>query len=192
MKQKGLPINFIKNIKPNQIKAYVSRPESSEETSTRDLNDLTADLSEISKTIVEGLMLTDPERRVKFVTAVSIMVKGDANLLRIALRNLLHKAWRSTSHKEETIIELGIAEFEGRSAYFIQDNGNGLEVDEADELASSNVLSDEPDMHGFGLQTVKNIIHLHKGEFWVERGNGTACYFTLEKDSALTREAMQL
>jgi sensor histidine kinase regulating citrate/malate metabolism len=192
MKQMGLHSNSIKNIKPDQIKAYVSRPESLEETFTGDLHIPTTDLSEISKAIVEGLMLTKPERRTTFITAVSIMVKGDARLLRIALRNLLHKAWRSTSHKEETIIELGIAEFEGRSAYVIQDNGNGIEEDEADELASSNVVTDEPDMHGFGLETVKNIIHLHKGEFWVERGNGTAYYFTLEKDSALTPEAMHL
>jgi sensor histidine kinase regulating citrate/malate metabolism len=120
------------------------------------------------------------------------LVKGDASLLRIALRNLLHKAWQSTSHREETIIELGIEEFEGRSAYFIQDNGNGLEEDNADELAGSNVVNDEPDMHGFGLETVKNIIQLHKGEFWLVRGKGTTYYFTLEKDSALTREAMQL
>jgi light-regulated signal transduction histidine kinase (bacteriophytochrome) len=180
MKQMGLHSNSIKNIKPDQIKAYVSRPGPLEETFTRDLHIPTTDLSEISKTIVEGLMLSKPERRIKFITAVSILVKGDASLLRIALRNLLHKAWRSTSHKEETLIELGIAELEGKSAYFIQYNGSGLEEDEADEMTDSTIINDEPDLHGFGLQTVKNIIHLHKGKFWIERGKGTTYYFTLE------------
>lgn len=180
MKQMGLHSNAFKNIKPNQIKAYVSRPKSVEDTPTGDHHTLTTDLNELSKAIIEGLMLSKPERRIKFITAVTILAKGDARLLRIVLRNLLHKAWRSTSNEDEAIIEFGIEAFEGRSAYFIRDNGNGLEEQEADEMPSCNGINGEPDTHDFGLKTVMEIIHSHKGELWVERGKGTTYYFTLE------------
>jgi light-regulated signal transduction histidine kinase (bacteriophytochrome) len=238
MKQKGLSARIKKNVKPNQIKAYISPSEALDDTFTCDVkkplmvirqycreliakygetldgqykeylmaidvqtikmneqidiminsppysrgevHTITVDLGEMSKAIIEGLMLTNPERRVKFISAISVLANGDANLLQIVLRNLLHKAWRSTSNKDETVIELGIATCEGRTAYFIRDNGNGLEENEADELSSPKVISDDLNMYGFGLDAVKRIIHLHKGEFWLERGKGTTCYFTLE------------
>lgn len=140
------------------------------------------DLAEISKVIIESLMLTHPERRVKFITAVSVLVTGEARLLRIALRNLLRHAWRNTSHKEETVIELGISEFEGRPVYFIRDNGIGFDMTEAEQLFCSQAGNDESDMPGFGLDTVKNIIQKHKGKIWAEGKpeEGATCYFTLE------------
>ena len=139
------------------------------------------DLGEMAKAITEGLMLTKPERRVKFIVALDVMAGGDPGLLRIALKNLLSNAWKYTSHKEEALIEFGVAESDRQPAYFVRDNGIGFDMAEADKLFAPMCANHELERGGFGLDTVKKIIERHKGRVWAEGelGTGATFYFTL-------------
>lgn len=139
------------------------------------------DLGEISKNIVEGLMLTKPERRIKFISAVSVLADGNEKLLRVALRNLLGHAWRNTSHKNETVIELGIAELDGEPVYFIRDNSSDFDQSEMEQALNCRDGNGEIDLRGYGLDTAAQIIRSHGGKIWVEGSDetGSVFYFTI-------------
>lgn len=139
------------------------------------------DLGEISKSIVAGLMLTKPERRIKFISAVSVVAPGDEKLLRIALRNLLTHAWKNTSHREETVIELGVVEKRGMRAFFVRDNGLGFDSAEMERLVRKADGNDTIDANEAGLETVVRIVRKHGGTMWVEDrdGEGVSFYFTI-------------
>src|SRR5215217_8825257 len=65
------------------------------------------DLSAMVRDIVKKLERAHPERRVKFVAQDGVMAFGDANLLAVALENLLGNAWKFTSKRDEATIEFG-------------------------------------------------------------------------------------
>lgn len=68
---------------------------------------MTVDLSAIVLRIVRELQKNQPERQVVFVIAPSVLVQGDAGLLRIALENLLNNAWKFTAQQPSARIEFG-------------------------------------------------------------------------------------
>ena len=112
------------------------------------------------------------------------MVRGDANLLRIALENLLGNAWKFSSGREHARIEMGYARNNGRSAYYIRDNGAGFDMDYTDKLFGvfQRLHSDkEFEGTGIGLATVQRIISRHGGTIWAESavGRGATFYFRL-------------
>ncbi len=65
------------------------------------------DLSLLTGEIAAELKTREPERQVEFVIAEHLIVQGDAQLLRIALQNLLDNAWKFSSTRPVAIIELG-------------------------------------------------------------------------------------
>lgn len=142
-------------------------------------------LSEMTKEIAAELKLTQPRRRVEFNIKDGVIAKGDASLLRVVMENLLGNAWKYTAKKEEALIEFGVAEFDGRTGYFIRDNGAGFEISEADKLFGAFQrlhTNKEFEGTGIGLCTVRRIIHRHGGRVWAEGslGTGATFYFTLE------------
>jgi light-regulated signal transduction histidine kinase (bacteriophytochrome) len=141
----------------------------------------TVDLGELSKSIIEGLMLSEPGRRVKYIAEVSIVTRGNAQLLRSALKKMINSAWRLTSHKEETILELGIEEITGAATYYIRYNGHDSEDITTSTpfcLACSN---DELDEQNADLDFVTKIIEAHMGRIWFESKPdiGNTIHFTL-------------
>lgn len=139
------------------------------------------DLGEMAKSIIESLMLTKPQRRVKFVVGRDVLAEGDAGLLRIALKNLLDNAWKYTAHKEEALIEFGITPLPGENAYFVRDNGVGFDLAEMGAMFGSDGPRDGFAGSGIGLDTVKKIIHRHNGRIWADgkAATGATIYFTL-------------
>ena len=139
------------------------------------------DLGELSKGIIEGLMLSEPERRVKFIAEVSIVTKGNAQLLRSALKKIINNAWSLTSHKEETIIELGVEDITGEATYYIRDNGHGYEEATTSSLFCLACPNDELDAQNADLDFVTTIIEAHMGRIWFESkpGMGNTIHFTL-------------
>ncbi len=150
----------------------------------REMKRETVDLSALAKTIAAELARTQPERQVEFIIAPGAVVKGDAELLRAMLENLLGNAWKFTSKNAGGKIEFGITEHDGRTAYFVRDNGVGFDMAYADKLFKAfqrlHAPSEFPGT-GIGLATVKRIIHRHGGEVWAkgEAGKGATFYFDL-------------
>jgi PAS domain S-box-containing protein len=142
-------------------------------------------LSESAESIIEELKSSQSERQVKFVIAPKIIVKGDKNLLQIALKNLLENAWKYTGKCPISRIEFGAIQKDSERVYFFRDNGIGFDMQYANKLFQPfQRLHDDKDYSGsgIGLATTQRVIRRHNGRIWAESeiGKGTTFYFTLE------------
>lgn len=145
------------------------------------------DLSAIAQEVVEALQALEPERSVAVQVAPGLTGKGDANLLRLVLENLISNAWKFTSREPAPSIEVGRIHSNGRTAYYVRDNGTGFDMQYAGKLfgAFQRLHSDdEYPGTGIGLATVQRIVRRHGGRVWAEAavGNGAKFYFTLERE----------
>ncbi len=142
------------------------------------------DLSAIAQDIVLELRRQDPERDAEFAIAADLGAQGDAQLLRIALQNLLDNAWKFTRGKPGVRVVFDVVEREGKPAYFVRDNGVGFDMAYAGKLFGAfQRLHDVREFPGtgIGLATVQRVIHRHGGRIWAESavGQGATFYFTL-------------
>lgn len=152
--------------------------------SRQELQQEQVDLSAMVRAILAEPRFNEPQRRVTFHIADGVVAKGDINLLRMVLENLLGNAWKYTGAKENAVIEFGMLESEGRPAYFVRDNGAGFDKECAGRLFSPfQRLHDAEEFEGFGigLSTVQRIVQRHGGRVWAEgeAGKGAVFYFTL-------------
>jgi PAS domain S-box-containing protein len=145
------------------------------------------DLSAVARRLAEGLQQSEPERRVEFVIASNLIVRGDPKLLQIALEQLLGNAWKFTAKKPQTRIELGAREEGGEFVYYVRDNGAGFNMKYVDKLFKPFQTIHSPgeytwDGTAIGLATVHSIILRHGGRTWAEGevDKGATFYFTLE------------
>ncbi len=144
----------------------------------------TVDISKIVKSISDKLIESESGRKVTFSITDNIRVEGDNQLLKIALENLLNNAWKFTGKKKNAKIEFGVWEKEGKTVYYIKDNGVGFDMKYADKLFSPfqrlHKKEDYPGT-GIGLATVKRIISKHSGSIWAESelGKGATFFFTV-------------
>jgi len=153
--------------------------------SRSDLNRETVHLTEMAKVIAAELQLEQINRQVTFTIAEEVWGYGDANLLRLALANLLGNAWKYTGKKENAVIEFGTTECEGKRVFFVRDNGAGFDMEQVDKLFVAFQRlhgKKEFDGHGIGLATVQRIINRHGGRIWAEGevGKGATFFFTLQ------------
>jgi PAS domain S-box-containing protein len=144
----------------------------------------TVDLSALAASIAAELKQTDPRRAVDFVISPGLLTEGDAGLLRVALQNLLQNAWKFTATKPQAKIEFGLAKQNGKSGYFVRDNGAGFDMDYADKLFGPFQRlhsTSEFEGTGIGLATVQRIIRRHGGRVWAEGelNRGATFYFSL-------------
>jgi PAS domain S-box-containing protein len=140
------------------------------------------DLSAIARETLEGLHMQDAGRSVDTHVQEGLVVPGDAQLLRVAMQNLLGNAWKFTSRTEGARIEVGHDAAAG--AFYVRDNGVGFDMAYADKLFSAfQRLHTDTEFPGtgIGLATVRRIVARHQGRVWAESqpGQGTTFYFTL-------------
>jgi signal transduction histidine kinase len=144
------------------------------------------DLSAIAREIAARLAESEPERRVDWRIQPGLIVRGDAQLLQIALENLLSNAWKFTSRTPGAVIELTSADENGQPAYAVRDNGAGFDMAHAKKLFGAfqrlHSAREFPGT-GVGLATVQRIVHKHGGSVWAEAapGAGATFAFTLGK-----------
>jgi signal transduction histidine kinase len=142
------------------------------------------DLSSMAKAALTEFQKTKPERQVECVVAEGVIAHGDGRLLRVALENLLGNAWKFTGKRSQGKIEFGITRRDGKTAYFVRDNGVGFDMAYLDKLFGAfqrlHGMKEFPGT-GIGLATVQRIVHRHGGEVWAEGvvDQGATFYFTL-------------
>jgi len=110
----------------------------------------------------------------------NLKAKGDENLIRAVLDNLLTNAVKFSSRQEKAQIKVGSKE----GAFFVQDNGVGFDMRYADKLFEpfQRLHShNEFEGTGIGLATVRRIVERHGGRVWAESevGHGATFYFSL-------------
>jgi signal transduction histidine kinase len=144
------------------------------------------DLSSLAKSLREEFQKTEPERQVDFRIVDDLRVKGDPQLLRVALQNLLHNAWKYTRRNSQARIELGVIRGGDQPVFFVRDNGCGFDMVHAERVFNPFTRlhkSEDFEGTGIGLATVKRIIDRHGGRIWAESevGRGTTFYFTMRE-----------
>lgn len=144
-----------------------------------------ANLSSLASSILEELRRNDPERKVECVVQEDMNATCDYNLLRIAMENLLGNAWKFSDRREEARIEVGSVARDGKTIYYVRDNGAGFDMNYAGKLFAPfqrlHSTAEYPGS-GIGLATVKRIISRHGGSIWAESepDRGATFYFTLQ------------
>jgi len=142
------------------------------------------DLSSTATDIASELQRSAPERRVAFSIAPGLHAQGDPRLLKIALENLFSNAWKFTVNRSPAQIEFGRTARNGKSAYFVRDNGVGFDMAYVGKLFGAfqrlHSVAQYPGT-GIGLATVQRIINKHGGHVWAEAetDRGATFYFTL-------------
>lgn len=142
------------------------------------------DLSKMAKLIVANLREQYPTRQVEFKSQEGMKVSGDARLLHVVMDNLLNNAWKYTAKQPQPVVEFGMTEQDGQSAYFVRDNGSGFDMAYAYKLFGVfqrlHKADDFPG-NGVGLATVRRIINRHGGKIWANAAinQGATFYFSL-------------
>jgi PAS domain S-box-containing protein len=142
------------------------------------------DLSEMAQKIIDELQNGAPRRRAEVCIEPGLCGRGDRVLIGQVLENLLNNAWKYNSKKPETKIEIGSGVHEGKTTYYVRDNGAGFDMTYADKLFKPfQRLHTESEFEGtgIGLAIVQRIIRRHGGKVWAEGkvGEGATFYFTL-------------
>lgn len=148
------------------------------------LRQMEVDLSASAECVAGELRRANPDRRVEFVIQPGLIAVGDARLLRLVLENLLSNAWKFTRKRDAAKIEFGAEEVEGRTAFFVRDNGVGFDPQYAANLFKPFERlhhSDDFEGTGIGLAIVKRVVERHGGRVWAVgiEGRGATFYFRL-------------
>jgi PAS domain S-box-containing protein len=150
----------------------------------REMRVTQVNLSRQAQQISADLQSQQPERRVTWVIAPNLSVWADANLIRVALGNLLANAWKFTSHHEQARIEFGMYEADGQRVFFVRDDGAGFNPAYQSKLFG--VFQRLHNHHefvgtGIGLATVQRVIARHGGQVWATGAieEGASFFFTL-------------
>ncbi len=154
----------------------------------KELQEEPVDLGAISTEILASFRDKEPGRQADFEVARNLTATGDASLLGIMMQNLLDNAWKYTSTRERTYIEVGVTDLEGKRTMFVRDNGVGFNMKYHDKLfipfQRLHTQDDFPGT-GIGLATVQRIIGRHGGSIRAEskEDKGSVFYFFLPDKS---------
>ncbi len=145
------------------------------------------DLSGMARSVAAELQRQEPGRKAVFSIQDGLVARGDPNLVRSVLENLLGNAWKYTSKKPQARIEFGLEAGDGQTTYFVRDNGAGFDPAYASQLFKPFARlhsSEEFPGTGIGLTIVSRIIARHGGRVWADArpGEGAVFRFTLESD----------
>ncbi len=142
--------------------------------------DLSALASEVWAEL-EGQYADHPR---ELVAAPDVYARADRQLMRNVLNNLLGNALKFSARQPLSRVEFGAGQRDGRTVYFVRDNGAGFDPRFAGKLFGAfQRFHDQREFEGtgIGLASVQRIIHRHGGEIWAESspGAGACFYFTL-------------
>ncbi len=143
------------------------------------------DLTRLAHEVIARLRANEPGRIVECSVACELLVRGDRQLLRVLLENLLGNAWKFTQNREPANIELGVSDDPEGHAYFVRDNGVGFDMAYAHKLFVAFQRLHQPselDGTGIGLATAQRIVQRHGGRIWAHGAadRGATFHFTLE------------
>lgn len=142
------------------------------------------DLSQMAEEIIQELRQDHPDRQVLVQVEPGLQMRGDRNLIRVMLSNLLGNAWKYTGRRQPAEISLTRAE----SGFCVRDNGAGFDMEYKDKLFAPFQRLHRPgefEGTGVGLATVQRVMHRHGGTIWAESevDRGAAFYFQIPEEN---------
>ena len=143
------------------------------------------DLTLLALSTAAMIQKADPGRRVRFHVANGLQAHGDRRLLSVALQNLLQNAWKFSARNPEPTVEFGSLQKDGKTAYYVRDNGIGFDMTYVTQLFTPFQrlhAKEQFEGTGIGLATVQRVIKRHGGKVWAEGavGKGATFYFSLD------------
>jgi light-regulated signal transduction histidine kinase (bacteriophytochrome) len=142
------------------------------------------DFSGMVTELVDEVRKRDQNRMVDIQIQPEMKAYGDRNLLQLALSNLIDNAWKFTSPRDITHIEISAEHLAVQTIYGLKDNGVGFDMKYHDKMFMAFQRlhgQDEFEGTGIGLATVQRVIIRHGGQIWAEGAvdQGATFYFTL-------------
>ena len=151
--------------------------------SRADLEIERVNLSEMAEELIGELRQGDPHREVEVEVEPDMWVRGDPELLQLALSALLGNAWKFSRVRERARIEIGSEYRDGERIFFIRDNGVGFDMAYYDKLFSpfQRLHSQQFEGTGIGLAVTHRVLMRHAGRCWAvgEVDGGATFYFTV-------------
>ncbi len=126
----------------------------------------------------------DAGRWVEVRAAPMPPAEADPVLLRVVLQNLIGNALKYSAGRDPAVIEVGATQVDGRTAWFVRDNGAGFDPQYAAKLFQPFGRLHSPrefEGTGIGLAAVHRILERHGGRIWADSrpGEGATFHFTL-------------
>jgi PAS domain S-box-containing protein len=182
---------------PPKFGEHLARVQRSVEHMTQLVNDLLAlahvgsaaiertdvDLSAMAADILADLRRLAPEREATVDIAPGLTCHADRGLLRSVMENLLGNAWKYSSRVAHAHIAVGATTVDGRTRFFVRDNGAGFEAAEAGRLFRPFERLHKPSEFtgtGVGLAVVQRIIERHGGRIEAQGEPGKGATFTFD------------
>lgn len=141
--------------------------------------------------VQDALSLTDgpiQARQVKVKIEPDLpVVHVDRGRIVQVIQNLITNSIRFMGDQESPCIEIGTVKTGNGTAFFVKDNGIGIDPQYHDGIFELfNKLDSASEGSGIGLALVKRIIEVHGGKIWVESelGKGATFFFTLGQQTA--------
>jgi signal transduction histidine kinase len=159
--------------------------------SRQDLRFWDVDLRSLVEEVLKELAAESGDRRIEWRIGSLPLIKCDCGLMKQVLINLLSNAIKYTRPRDRAAIEIGQVTIDGQRAFFVRDNGVGIDMRNAGKLFTPfQRFHREEDFEGtgIGLATVQRIIAKHKGRIWAcsEPGQGSTFYFTVGSEATKT------
>jgi signal transduction histidine kinase len=152
--------------------------------SKKELNLSRVDMQQMVPMVVNELLAQQPKDKYKIVISRLATVPADSGMMKQVLLNIIGNAIKYASREECPTIEIGCAEGEYETTFYVRDNGVGFNMDYSDKLFGVfQRLHAQNDFEGtgVGLAFVKRILDKHNGTIRGEGliGLGATFYFTL-------------
>lgn len=110
---------------------------------------------------------------------------GDESQINQVFSNLISNAIKYRDPNKDAIIHISGYEDDGKTIYFVEDNGIGISPEHQEKIFDMFYRLDPNSTQGegLGLNIVRKILERHGGKVWVESefGNGSKFYVSLPK-----------
>ncbi len=152
--------------------------------SQREIERRNFDFTALATEAVSNLRRGDGQRPVDVLVKPGMVTNGDPTLIQLVLDNLLGNAWKFTGRTPQPRIEVGEEQRDGKTVYFVRDNGAGFDMQYAGKLFNAFQRlhhREEFDGTGIGLSIVHRVVIKHGGRVWADArvGEGATFFFTL-------------
>lgn len=153
------------------------------------------DLGRLAHSELSRLQRQQPSRQLLSTVHPNLSIWADPNLMTQALHELIFNAWKFTSNRPISMIEVGtVIGEQGELTVFVRDNGVGFNMAYVNTLLEPfQRIESIPGSagRGLGLTKVRSILTKHGGRLWAtsEIDVGSTFYFSLPSSSSASESS---
>ena len=150
----------------------------------KELETARVDMTELVRSVADEVRRTAGDRPLEITIGPLPPARGDRDMLRQAVTNLLDNAAKFTRRRAPGQIEVGHRADGAETVYYVKDNGAGFDPRYAGKLFGVFQRlhrAEEFEGTGVGLAIVQRVVQRHGGRVWAEGqlDGGATFFFTL-------------